>query len=119
MGTQSDLFYFSCCYYYGQRNPRASVSRVTTRMPEGKDNMLLRSGKIINTGFGLQGMLIKQNERLKHCTASLSARRRRVVRKQGRGDLQMETIQKLLEEIISLIDLLVSQIEATEEVPSS
>ena len=107
--------------YYGQRKPRASVSCVATWMPEGKDTMLLKSGKIVNSRPGPQDVVIKQDGRLRHSNYVSGAKRGETFKKRGHKKLQieMETIEKLLEGLDTLVDLLISQIRTSEEVSLS
>ena len=67
--------------------------------------MLLKSGKIVNSRPGPRNVVTKQD----------------IFKKRGQKKLQIETetIEKLLEGLETLVDLLISRIKASEEVSLS
>ena len=83
--------------------------------------MLLRSGKIVKARPRQQNMAIKQDDRLGRCNYLSSAKREETFRRRGDKKLQIETetIEKLLEGLNSLVDLLTSRIRASEEISLS
>ena len=83
--------------------------------------MLLKSGKIVNSRPGPRNVVTKQDGRIGHSNCLSTTKRGEIFKKRGQKKLQIETetIEKLLEGLETLVDLLISRIKASEEVSLS